>query len=200
MERSGSGGAAEEDEDEWEDASDGEEEEEEEEEDEMESEEEAPEKVAVPEKEEMKPKGASSHTPPAASPSRPQEAREGAKEQRTPRPRVHIPSPQSAQDSPESTKPLSPFSPIEGYQPVSDWGEEMEMQSPRVTLGETPLRPPGAGAEGSPVAPKPGSPVAPKPGSPVTVEPQCKEEASSLPAEQDAETREQTGKLNEPNF
>uniref|UniRef100_A0A452H351 Uncharacterized protein n=1 Tax=Gopherus agassizii TaxID=38772 RepID=A0A452H351_9SAUR len=28
-------------------------------------------------------------------------------------------------------KTLSPFSPTEGYQPVSDWGEEMELNSPR---------------------------------------------------------------------
>lgn len=67
------------------------------------------------------------------------------KEQRTPRPKVHIPAPQVAQESAEGGKPLSPFSPLDGHQPVSDWGEEMEMQSPRSSMGgESPLKPPGA--------------------------------------------------------
>lgn len=64
------------------------------------------------------------------------------KEQRTPRPKVHIPSsPQESLRTPEGTKPLSPFTPLEGHQPVSDWGEEMEMLSPKSSLGESPLRP-----------------------------------------------------------
>lgn len=64
------------------------------------------------------------------------------KEQRTPRPKVHIPSsPQESLPTPEGTKPLSPFTPLEGHQPVSDWGEEMEMLSPKSSLGESPLRP-----------------------------------------------------------
>lgn len=64
------------------------------------------------------------------------------KEQRTPRPKVHIPPPEAAQESPEGGKPLSPFSPLDGHQPVSDWGEEMEMLSPRSSMGgESPLKP-----------------------------------------------------------
>uniref|UniRef100_A0A8D0L8T8 Coiled-coil domain containing 9 n=1 Tax=Sphenodon punctatus TaxID=8508 RepID=A0A8D0L8T8_SPHPU len=46
-------------------------------------------------------------------------------------------------------KPLSPFSPAEGYQPVPDWGEEMELSSPRA--GPTESLPPrqGGGILGS---------------------------------------------------
>ncbi|CAN9511261.1 unnamed protein product [Ophioblennius macclurei] len=67
------------------------------------------------------------------------------KEQRTPRPKVHIPAPApaAAQDSPDGGKPLSPFSPLDGHQPVTDWGEEMEMLSPRSSMGgESPPKPP----------------------------------------------------------
>ncbi|XP_052635297.1 coiled-coil domain-containing protein 9-like isoform X3 [Harpia harpyja] len=35
--------------------------------------------------------------------------------------------------------PLSPFSPMEGHQPISDWGEEMDLASPRSSLGDSPL-------------------------------------------------------------
>ncbi|XP_075581506.1 coiled-coil domain-containing protein 9 [Pelecanus crispus] len=35
--------------------------------------------------------------------------------------------------------PPSPFSPMEGHQPVSDWGEEMDLASPRSSLGDSPL-------------------------------------------------------------
>ncbi|KAM9270373.1 coiled-coil domain-containing protein 9 isoform 2-T2 [Cariama cristata] len=35
--------------------------------------------------------------------------------------------------------PPSPFSPMEGHQPVSDWGEEMDLTSPRSSLGDSPL-------------------------------------------------------------
>ncbi|XP_059574293.1 coiled-coil domain-containing protein 9 isoform X3 [Alligator mississippiensis] len=44
-------------------------------------------------------------------------------------------------------KPLSPFSPVEGYRPVSDWGEEMELNSPRGNLGHSPLQGLGAGPQ-----------------------------------------------------
>lgn len=65
------------------------------------------------------------------------------KEQRTPRPKVHIPPPSAAQESPEGGKPLSPFLPLDSHRPVSDWGEEMEMLSPRSSMGgESPLKPP----------------------------------------------------------
>ncbi|XP_057685039.1 coiled-coil domain-containing protein 9-like [Corythoichthys intestinalis] len=63
-------------------------------------------------------------------------------EKRTPRPRVHIPSPQPASQNPlEAGKPVSPFQLPDGHQPVSDWGEEMEMLSPRSSMGgESPLK------------------------------------------------------------
>lgn len=81
----------------------------------------------------------------AASPA-PQSQQTSAgspKEQRTPRPKVHIPSPAPVQESPEGGKPLSPFLPLDSHQPVSDWGEEMEMLSPRSSMGgESPLKPP----------------------------------------------------------
>ncbi|XP_054598245.1 coiled-coil domain-containing protein 9 isoform X3 [Nothobranchius furzeri] len=68
------------------------------------------------------------------------------KEQRTPRPKVHIPPPPPAaalQESSGGAKPPSPFCPLEGHQPVSDWGEEMELLSPRSSMGgESPLKPP----------------------------------------------------------
>ena len=68
------------------------------------------------------------------------------KEQRPPRPKVHIPPP-TVQESPEGGKPLSPFLPLESHQPVSDWGEEMEMLSPRSSMGgESPLKPPSVEA------------------------------------------------------
>lgn len=64
------------------------------------------------------------------------------KDQRTPRPKVHIPPPAAAQESPEGGKPLSPFSPLDGHKPVSDWGEEMELLSPRSSMGgESPPKP-----------------------------------------------------------
>lgn len=64
------------------------------------------------------------------------------KAQRTPKPKVHIPPPPAAQEASEGGKPLSPFYPLEGHHPVSDWGEEMEMQSPRSSVGgESPMKP-----------------------------------------------------------
>lgn len=66
------------------------------------------------------------------------------REQRTPRPKIHIPPPAlAAAESPEGGKPLSPFSPLDHHQPVSDWGEEMELLSPRSSMGgDSPLKPP----------------------------------------------------------
>ncbi|XP_037534282.1 coiled-coil domain-containing protein 9 [Nematolebias whitei] len=64
------------------------------------------------------------------------------KEQRTPKPKVRIPPPPAAQEASEGGKPLSPFYPLEGHHPVSDWGEEMELQSPRSSVGgESPMKP-----------------------------------------------------------
>uniref|UniRef100_A0A452H2V9 Uncharacterized protein n=1 Tax=Gopherus agassizii TaxID=38772 RepID=A0A452H2V9_9SAUR len=45
-------------------------------------------------------------------------------------------------------KTLSPFSPTEGYQPVSDWGEEMELNSPRGSVGDSPCQAQRAGPPG----------------------------------------------------
>ncbi|XP_051522089.1 coiled-coil domain-containing protein 9 isoform X1 [Myxocyprinus asiaticus] len=115
-----------EDDEEWEDASDGEEDDEEEDEKGEHGEDKESTKNVKPTKK----------TPTSPAPSTP-----SPKAQRTPRPKVHIPSPQETLSMPEGLKPPSPFSPLEGHQPVSDWGEEMEMLSPRSSLGESPLRP-----------------------------------------------------------
>ncbi|XP_035390153.1 coiled-coil domain-containing protein 9 isoform X1 [Electrophorus electricus] len=138
-EKSTISGAAEEDDDQWEDASDGEEEEEEEEEEEVQSEDK---KAGV--QKDSKPTEKTTSSPAPSTPS--------PKEQRAPRPKVHIPSPQETLSAPEAAKPLSPFSLLEGHQPVSDWGEEMEMQSPKSSMGESPLKPSSNGT--SPVPTK----------------------------------------------
>lgn len=137
----------EDDEDEWEDASDSV--------DNEEAVEEGSDSDRDSRGEEKKDKGkekpASSKRNSSASPaasSRPASAG-SPKAQRTPRPKVHIPSPAPApaQESPEAGKPLSPFSPLDSHQPVSDWGEEMEMLSPRSSMGgESPLKPPSVEA------------------------------------------------------
>uniref|UniRef100_A0A8B9L5Q5 Coiled-coil domain containing 9 n=1 Tax=Astyanax mexicanus TaxID=7994 RepID=A0A8B9L5Q5_ASTMX len=103
---------------------------------EEEEEEEGEEKCKDEEKDsqkDSKPTGKSSGSPAHSTPS--------PRGQRTPRPRVRIPSPQETLSTPEPTKPLSPFTPLDGHQPVSDWGEEMETLSPKSSLGESPLRP-----------------------------------------------------------
>ncbi|XP_052431895.1 coiled-coil domain-containing protein 9 isoform X1 [Carassius gibelio] len=127
-------GLAEEDDDEWEDASDGEEEDAEEDE-------------KADGGEDSKDAKPTEKTPLSPAPSTP-----SPKGQRTPRPKVHIPSPQETLSTPEGPKPLSPFSPLDSHQPVSDWGEEMEMLSPKSSLGESPLRP--SSTESSPAQPK----------------------------------------------
>ncbi|XP_067363205.1 coiled-coil domain-containing protein 9 isoform X2 [Channa argus] len=127
----------EDDDDEWEDASDGEDVEEgsDSEHDSRVNEKKDPEKEKP-----AKGKDSSPTSPKARSR---QTSAGSPKEQRAPRPKVHIPPPASAQDSAERVKPLSPFSPFDGHQPVSDWGEAMEMQSPRSSMGgESPLKPP----------------------------------------------------------
>ncbi|XP_038817363.1 coiled-coil domain-containing protein 9-like [Salvelinus namaycush] len=134
MEKSGDA-----DEDEWEDASD-EEDYDTDGDDDDEGEEEgrdgqSTKKAPRPETTALKPVATSPlpSTPPSAT---------SPKEKRTPRPKVYIPSPQEAQNSPDGLKPLSPFSLLDGHQPVRDWGEEMEMQSPRSSMGESPPKPP----------------------------------------------------------
>uniref|UniRef100_A0A8B9ZAA0 Coiled-coil domain containing 9 n=1 Tax=Buteo japonicus TaxID=224669 RepID=A0A8B9ZAA0_9AVES len=62
------------------------------------------------------------------------------KAQRPPRagqavaPKLHVP-PTTVAPVPDggAGTPLSPFSPVEGHQPISDWGEEMDLASPRST-------------------------------------------------------------------
>ncbi|KAM4642235.1 coiled-coil domain-containing protein 9 isoform 2-T2 [Discoglossus pictus] len=74
---------------------------------------------------------------PITSPVTPQPP---SKEQRPPRqtetPKLTMPpqTPDSGEKSEESN-PTTPFSP-DGYHPVSDWGEEMEMLSPRASSNE----------------------------------------------------------------
>ncbi|XP_029861949.1 coiled-coil domain-containing protein 9-like isoform X2 [Aquila chrysaetos chrysaetos] len=68
------------------------------------------------------------------------------KAQRLPRagqavaPKLHVP-PTTVAPVPDggAGTPLSPFSPVEGHQPISDWGEEMDLASPRSSLGDSPL-------------------------------------------------------------
>uniref|UniRef100_A0A663FGW3 Coiled-coil domain containing 9 n=1 Tax=Aquila chrysaetos chrysaetos TaxID=223781 RepID=A0A663FGW3_AQUCH len=55
-------------------------------------------------------------------------------------PKLHVP-PTTVAPVPDggAGTPLSPFSPVEGHQPISDWGEEMDLASPRSSLGDSPL-------------------------------------------------------------
>uniref|UniRef100_A0A8D0B5C3 Coiled-coil domain containing 9 n=1 Tax=Salvator merianae TaxID=96440 RepID=A0A8D0B5C3_SALMN len=48
------------------------------------------------------------------------------------------PLPPAGAPNPEG-KPLSPFLPTEGYHPVPDWGEEMELSSPRADAAPCPV-------------------------------------------------------------
>lgn len=94
-----------------------------------------------------KPAGSKDDSTASPTPCSKQMSAGSPKEQRTPRPKVHIPSPAAVQESPEEGKPLSPFLPLDNHRPVSDWGEEMEMLSPRSSMGgESPLRPPSVKA------------------------------------------------------
>lgn len=125
----------EDDEDEWEDASDFEE-------DEDGSHSDADSR-GDEKKDKGKEKAAKSKGDLGASPRSRTTSAGSPKEQRTPRPKVNIPPPAPAQESPEGGKPLSPFALLEGHRPVTDWGEEMEMLSPRSSMGgESPLKPP----------------------------------------------------------
>ncbi|XP_037123855.1 coiled-coil domain-containing protein 9 isoform X4 [Syngnathus acus] len=83
-------------------------------------------------------------TPAPPSPRSPPPSAGSPREQRTPRPKIHIPAPQApSQNTPEAGKPISPFQLLDGHQPVSDWAEEMDMLSPRSSMGgESPMKPP----------------------------------------------------------
>ncbi|KAJ7995212.1 hypothetical protein DPEC_G00242200 [Dallia pectoralis] len=138
---------AEEDDDEWSDVEVGDEEEGEEEEGEEEEQEQEGENRQSPTKSPGSEMAAGKSVPTSPFPS-PQQSDATPKEKRKLRPKINITSAQETRGSSECTKPLSPFSLLDGHQPVTDWGEEMEMQSPRSSIGESPLKPPGT--EGSP--------------------------------------------------
>ncbi|XP_067170602.1 coiled-coil domain-containing protein 9 isoform X2 [Apteryx mantelli] len=82
--------------------------------------------------------------PPSTSPKaqRPPKAGQAAA------PRLHMP-PVAPSTGGGPSKPLSPFSPVEGHQPVSDWAEEMDLASPRSSLGDSPLPGPPAAPDQS---------------------------------------------------
>ncbi|XP_055519620.1 coiled-coil domain-containing protein 9-like isoform X1 [Leucoraja erinacea] len=55
-------------------------------------------------------------------------------------PKLRIPPADVSPDAADTmTKPLSPFS-LDGYQPVKDWAEEMEVASPRTSVEQNPLQ------------------------------------------------------------
>ncbi|RXM30737.1 SUMO-activating enzyme subunit 1 [Acipenser ruthenus] len=133
------------DEDQWEDAS---------EEEEGESEEEEEKKTQ--QKRNKKRPSLPPTSKPQTSPPRlttPRTRREGGRRSGGHPPKLQLPpkqtTPESPSQSPKPCKPLSPFSLAEDYCPVTDWGEEMELQSPRSSLGESPLGQP------TPANPKP---------------------------------------------
>ncbi|XP_044059377.1 coiled-coil domain-containing protein 9 isoform X3 [Siniperca chuatsi] len=138
-------GDGEDDDEEWEDASDGEEDDEAVEEgSDSEHDSRGDEKK---DKGKEKPAKIKNNSPKSPAPRSRSTSAGSPKEQRTPRPKVHIPPPAAVQESPEGGKPLSPFSPLDSHRPVSDWGEEMEMLSPRSSMGgESPLKPPSVEA------------------------------------------------------
>ncbi|XP_074225450.1 coiled-coil domain-containing protein 9 isoform X1 [Camelus bactrianus] len=115
----GEEGEGEDEDEEWEDVS-GDEEEVEEEEEEADEEEEEP---------------APDHPPQEAEPSRSPPLECGVEEPTRPE------EPQLLPQAPAT--PASPFSPPGGHQPVSDWGEEMELNSPRTAHSADALSPGG---------------------------------------------------------
>ncbi|XP_015262606.1 PREDICTED: coiled-coil domain-containing protein 9, partial [Gekko japonicus] len=133
--------APEEDEDQWEDVSEGEEEEEEGSGSQGAASSSSSSSVA----EEDAPRSRSPEDPVARPPGR-----DGPLSLAMPSPELEAPS------SPEA-KPLTPFSLVEGYRPVSDWGEEMELVSPRTDCTKSLLAPLAEVAVGAP--PPPGAPV-----------------------------------------
>lgn len=55
-------------------------------------------------------------------------------------PQLSLAMPVPLEETPSTErKPLTPFSPAEGYHPVSDWGEEMELSSPSADAAKSPL-------------------------------------------------------------
>uniref|UniRef100_A0A8D1L7E0 Coiled-coil domain containing 9 n=1 Tax=Sus scrofa TaxID=9823 RepID=A0A8D1L7E0_PIG len=99
------------------------------------SEEEEIEEEEAEEEEEEEPAPTGDHQPHKAEPSG-SPAREHA-DQEPARPEEPLPPPQAP------ATPSSPFSPSGGHQPVSDWGEEMELNSPRTPHPADALSPGG---------------------------------------------------------
>ncbi|XP_069766062.1 coiled-coil domain-containing protein 9 isoform X2 [Narcine bancroftii] len=122
------------DDDEWEDASDSEEE--------IVGEEVSDEEEVVVVPNEGKKKEEIGTKEPADMQSTDQGPEGGAKEQRVRKglETLHI-APKEAAGEPAETeaKPLSPFS-LDGYHPVKDWAEEMEITSPRTSVVQNPLQ------------------------------------------------------------
>ncbi|XP_016072229.1 PREDICTED: coiled-coil domain-containing protein 9 isoform X2 [Miniopterus natalensis] len=129
---------------EWEDVSEEEETEAEaEEEAEEEEEEEEEEEAAVAEAESETP--AQDHHPQGSEPTGSPSSEQANKEPSGPE--EPLPLPQSP------ATPSSPFSPPGGHQPVSDWGEEMELNSPRTALSPGGDQPAPASLESEPSLP-----------------------------------------------
>ncbi|CAM5172506.1 unnamed protein product [Eretmochelys imbricata] len=112
--------------------------------------------------------GEEEEVPPVGAPKAPRAPKVG----RGPAPKLDMPPPGAHGGQ---GKALSPFSPAEGYQPVSDWGEEMELNSPRGSVGDSTPQGPGpapqaqgAGPPGEAAGP---SPPAAEPGGWGTAEP-----------------------------
>ncbi|KAH0631465.1 hypothetical protein JD844_005797 [Phrynosoma platyrhinos] len=120
----------EEEEDQWEDVSGGEEEEEEEEEEVGDEAGSNDSQGSAAEEEKEKEKQEQTSLPPSTGSSHPP-GRNGQLSLAMPPPPEEIPNTEG--------KPLTPFSPAEGYHPVSDWGEEMELSSPRIDPSKSPL-------------------------------------------------------------
>lgn len=80
--------------------------------------------------------GEEEEVPPVGAPKAPRAPKVG----RGPAPKLDMPPPGAHGGQ---GKALSPFSPAEGYQPVSDWGEEMELNSPRGSVGDSTPQGPG---------------------------------------------------------
>ncbi|EMP28249.1 Coiled-coil domain-containing protein 9 [Chelonia mydas] len=80
--------------------------------------------------------GEEEEVPPVGAPKAPRAPKVG----RGPAPKLDMPPPGAHGGQ---GKALSPFSPAEGPQPVSDWGEEMELNSPRGSVRDSTPQGPG---------------------------------------------------------
>ncbi|XP_074990502.1 coiled-coil domain-containing protein 9 isoform X4 [Calonectris borealis] len=124
------------------------------------------------------------------------------KAQRSPRtgqaaaPKLRVP-PRSVAAAPDggAGTPPSPFSPVEGHQPVTDWGEEMDLASPRSSLGDSPLSGPSVpklrGASGETPGLSPVELVGPPRGAQSPAEPPQGEAARPNAEEETSEKHEE---------